>query len=92
MNISIILPAYNEKDTVEPLIRRILNLKYPVEIIVVDDNSPDGTWKIVDKISKENNNVRLLRRIDKKGLTSAILDGISNSKGEIVVWMDCDLT
>jgi len=90
--ISIILPTYNEKDNIIPLIDEIsdsLNEK-EFEIVVVDDDSPDGTWKLVEKISKECSNIHLLRRQNKRGLTSALNDGIHKSTGDILVWMDCD--
>lgn len=91
--ISVILPTYNEKNNIGKLINSILKIiKQPLEIIVVDDNSPDKTWKIVEKIKKKNNNVKLLRRMDKKGLASALYDGISLSRGNIIVWMDCDFS
>ena len=90
--ISIILPTYNERDNIIPLIDEIsyaLNEK-EFEIIVVDDDSPDETWRVVEKKSKECSNVNLLRRQNKRGLTSALNDGINKSHGDIVVWMDCD--
>ena len=90
--ISVILPTYNEKDNIIPLIDEIfryLNNK-TFEIIVVDDDSPDGTWKLVEKKSQECDNIHLLHRQNKRGLTSALNDGINKSTGDIVVWMDCD--
>jgi len=91
--VSIILPTYNEKENIERLIDYILrNVKHPLEIIVVDDDSPDKTWQLVESIGKKKNNVRLLRRINKRGDASAILDGISVSRGDIVIWMDCDFS
>ena len=92
IKISVILPTYNEKDNIGLLIDEInSNLSNnQIEIIVVDDNSPDGTSKIVEEKQKTNPNVQLLCREDKKGLTSALNDGIAKSTGEILVWMDCD--
>ena len=88
--ISVILPTYNEKDNIKKLINEILANVKDVEIIVVDDDSPDLTWKEVQKIKKKN--VRVIRRIKEKGLPSAIARGIKESKGDVVVWMDCDLS
>ena len=92
ITISVILPTYNEKDNIGPLIDEInSNLSNnEFELIVVDDNSPDGTSKVVAEKQKTNPNVQLLCRVDKKGLTSAMNDGIAKSTGEILVWMDCD--
>jgi dolichol-phosphate mannosyltransferase len=91
--ISVILPTYNEKGNIEKLIEKIFsNLPQDIETIVIDDDSPDGTWKVVENISKRDSRVRLVRRINQRGLTSAIARGISLSKGQIVVWMDGDFS
>ncbi|MBS3138858.1 polyprenol monophosphomannose synthase [Candidatus Woesearchaeota archaeon] len=89
--VSVVLPSYNEKDNIAEAIERIeksLGSKL-LEILVVDDNSPDGTWKVVEDLN--NNKVRLIRRMNEKGLASALSRGIKESHGSIVVWMDCDL-
>jgi len=89
--VSIVLPTYNEKDNIVDLIRAIQkSFDGDVEIIVVDDDSPDKTWQVVEKIATED--IRLLRRLDQKCLTTAISDGIAISKGEVVGWMDCDFS
>jgi len=91
--ISVVLPTYNERENIERFITTILEtVNRNVEIVVVDDDSPDGTWEVVERIQARNGNVRLMRRVGKRGLASAILDGITWSKGEIVVWMDCDFS
>ena len=91
--VSVILPTYNEKDNIPLLISEIFRqLPYETEIIVVDDDSPDGTWQVVEEMAKENQNLRLLRRVDKKGLVSALNDGIAVSEGDVVAWMDSDLS
>ncbi|HLC81358.1 MAG TPA: polyprenol monophosphomannose synthase [Candidatus Nanoarchaeia archaeon] len=91
--VSVVLPSYNEKENIEEAINRISTslgsqLK---EIIVVDDNSPDGTWNIVQKISAKNKTVRLIHRVNEKGLASALDDGVRAAQGNVIVWMDCDL-
>lgn len=92
-DVSVILPTYNEKENIKRLISEILeNMGKNVEILVVDDDSPDGTWKIVEDMAKENNNIILLRRMNKRGLTSALTDGIKLAKGNIIAWMDTDLS
>jgi len=58
---------------------------------VVDDNSPDGTWKVVEEIASAEARVRLLRRTTERGLTSAIWAGIQAADTDAVSWMDCDL-
>lgn len=89
--VSIVLPTYNEKDNIVDLIRAIQkSFNNAVEIIIVDDDSPDKTWQVVEKIADED--IKILRRLDQKCLTTAISDGIALSKGEFVGWMDCDFS
>ena len=94
MNLSIILPTYNERESINSLISEIYALlvshQYTFEIVVVDDNSPDGTFAEVLKHWKGNPSVRLLLREDEKGLATAILHGIKHSTGEKVIVMDTD--
>jgi dolichol-phosphate mannosyltransferase len=91
--VSVILPTYDESQNVQELISAILNCMEPApEIIVVDDDSPDGTWEIVTKIQAEHPNVKLLRRIGKRGLATAVAEGIASSRGDIIVWMDSDFS
>ncbi|MBI3026872.1 glycosyltransferase [Candidatus Woesearchaeota archaeon] len=89
--VSVVLPSYNEKDNIKEAVKRISASlgKNLLEIIVVDDNSPDGTWKIVKNIG--NPKVKLIRRMHERGLASALARGVNESKGNVVVWMDCDL-
>jgi len=89
---SIVLPTYNERDNIAPLIRSIdASMNIPCEFIVVDDASPDGTGDIVEALARELDHVRLIARHE-RGLTSAIQRGIDESRGEVVVWMDCDFS
>ena len=92
--VSIILPTYNEKDNISPLIlgiqSQLNNQEY--EITVVDDDSPDGTWRIVQELKKNDEKINLIRRRGRSGLTSAISEGIDSSSGDIIVWMDADLS
>lgn len=94
MKISIVLPSYNERDNVIPLVASLeRNLTpYDREIIIVDDDSPDGTWKVVEEISKTNPHVRLIHRTGERGLTSAFNRGVKESSGDIIAWLDCDMT
>ena len=95
MDISIILPTYNERGNIRLLIQSILRVirkDRQIEIIVVDDDSPDGTWKVVKKLEAEVSPIRLIRRVKERGLASAIQTGISTATGTIIVWMDCDFS
>ena len=91
--VSVILPTYNEADNIIPLIQEILiQVPRESEVIVVDDNSPDGTSKAVEAFGQKDSRVRLNRRIGRKGLTSALQEGINSAQGRVVVWMDCDFS
>jgi len=94
VHVSVVLPTYNERDNIYPLIQALLNhlADASPEIIVVDDDSPDGTWQVVAEVAAQDERVRLLRRLDERGLTSAIAAGIEQARGDIVVWMDCDFS
>ena len=91
--ITVLAPTYNEAKNIEPLIAAIFEaIPYPTEIIVVDDNSPDGTWEVVEKLSTQNPNIRIERRMSNRGLTRSLRRGIELAKGNIIVWMDCDFS
>jgi len=88
--VSIVLPTYNEKDTIELLVAEILQrISSDSEIIVVDDDSPDGTGDIVEKIGEKDLRVRLLKRKE-RGLTSALRAGIDAALHDTVIWLDAD--
>lgn len=90
--ISIIIPTYNECENIILLVKKIERLFFQVnskyEIIVVDDNSPDGTGQVIK--NQSNNYVRLFVRKNERGLGSAILFGIKKAKGDIIIGMDAD--
>jgi len=98
--VSIIIPTYNESQNIVgvlKLIRENIPKGIYTETIVVDDNSPDGTGKIVEdyiygikKIAE--NTIDIIHRKAKNGLSSAILNGIQNAKGETIVVMDSDFS
>ena len=88
--VSIVLPTYNEKDTIALLVEEILRrISSDSEIIVVDDDSPDGTGDIVEKVGEKDLRVRLLRRKE-RGLTSALRAGIDSARHDTVIWLDAD--
>jgi dolichol-phosphate mannosyltransferase len=93
-DITIVLPTFNERDNIVPLIQRGLAAlgDYQVEMLVVDDDSPDGTWQVVAALAEGDPRVRLIRRTEERGLTSAIATGIAQARGTWVGWMDCDLS
>ena len=92
LSLTTILPTYNERENIPILIEGILrHVQPPVQVLVVDDNSPDGTWQVVEEIAGREPRVRLLRRTTERGLTSAIWAGIQAADTDAVSWMDCDL-
>ncbi len=89
---SVVLPTYNEKGNIADLIAAIRAALGDPEVIVVDDNSPDRTWQIVQALAEAEPRIRLVRRTTERGLTSAIRRGIDEARGEVVFWMDCDFS
>jgi len=92
--ISIVIPTYNEARNIQELIPEVAKVvsderSDSFEIIVVDDNSPDGTWRVAEAMAREYP-VRVIRRWAKLGLASAVMLGFFNSRGEILICMDGD--
>lgn len=90
MTVSIIVPTYNERENISPLIAETLTHLPEAELIVVDDDSPDGTWQEVQEGWGGDPRVRLIRRVGQRGLPSALADGVEAAKGEVVAWLDSD--
>ena len=95
MDLSIVLPTYNEKNNIIGLINQILEILKNTEnkeIIVVDDNSPDGTHTACEAAFEKNNSVKILLRENNRGLANSIIEGIKISQGKYIIVMDTDLT
>ncbi len=92
-NLSIVLPTYNEAENLPVICDRIARtLTFTdYEIIVADDNSPDMTWEIGIKIAKDSGNIRVLRRMLRRGLSAACIDAVQAAMGKFIVVMDADL-
>lgn len=98
--ISIIIPTYNESQNILKVIESILKIqlqKLSIQTIVVDDNSPDGTGKILEDYlhtmkQVAGHTIEILHRKAKSGLSSAVLYGIEYAKGHTIVVMDSDLS
>jgi dolichol-phosphate mannosyltransferase len=90
-----VVPTYNEKDNLEELVRRITgacsSAGIESEIVLVDDNSPDGTGDFAEKMAA-NYRMKVLHRTGKMGLSSAVIEGFNASSGSIYVVMDADLS
>ncbi len=91
-DISIIIPTYNEAGNLPVLVERLAaalaGRNY--ELVVVDDDSPDCTWRIAEELAKRHP-LRIFRRIGKRGLSSAVVDGFASAQGESLAVIDADL-
>ncbi|MBI5177893.1 MAG: glycosyltransferase [Nitrospinae bacterium] len=91
----VIIPTYNEAENVELICRRILEQKTPVDLLFVDDNSPDGTGKIADALAEKDGRIHALHRAGKLGLGTAHVHGLqwAYDRGyRVAITMDCDGT
>jgi dolichol-phosphate mannosyltransferase len=90
--ISIIIPTYNERDNIITLVKRIAQAlsNYEYEIVFIDDNSSDGTAELAESLSPEYP-VKVIVRKNKRGLASAVVDGLGYVKSEVIGVMDADL-
>lgn len=94
--LSIVLPTYREADNLAPLVRRLRHAlsetEQPHEIIVVDDDSRDGSVQRVEALAEEGIPIRIIVRTHERGLGSAVLRGFREAIGEVLVCMDADLS
>lgn len=91
--LAVIVPSYNERDNVELLYEKVAVAlgDTPWEMIVVDDNSPDGTADVVNELSRVYANIRCLRRFGRRGLASACVEGMAVTAAPYVAVIDADL-
>jgi dolichol-phosphate mannosyltransferase len=95
LKITIVVPTYNERDNIETLARMILSQDERVDILFVDDNSPDGTGEIADRLAAGSSRVKVLHRAGKLGLGSAYREGFRialDNGADYVVEMDADFS
>ena len=93
--ISIVIPTYNEAKNIPILVKRIseiLGKKYDYEVIIVDDDSPDKTWKVGKDMMKKYPFLHVLRRTKDRGLSQSVLAGFKVAKGDVLGVMDADLS
>ncbi|MEK7850423.1 MAG: polyprenol monophosphomannose synthase [Deltaproteobacteria bacterium] len=91
----VVVPTYNEKDNIERLVRAILDLKRDLHVLIVDDNSPDGTGEIADKLAGSLSEVHVIHRKGKLGLGSAYREGFRYALKEgapLIFEMDADFS
>ena len=91
----VVIPTYNERDNLAPLVKRLMAQTVVVHILVVDDNSPDGTGAVADEIAAQNPLVHVLHRSEKNGLGRAYLAGFAWALAhgfEFILEMDADFS
>jgi dolichol-phosphate mannosyltransferase len=92
----VIIPTYNEKENIEAITRAVLDMPYDFDILVVDDNSPDGTGKIADSLAAADNRIHVLHREKKEGLGPAYIAGfhwgLAHKEYDIFFEMDADFS
>jgi glycosyltransferase involved in cell wall biosynthesis len=89
--LSVVMPAFNEEKTIAEVIRRVLNIPYLFELIVVDDCSTDQTGKIVKELAEQNSKIQYVCQKQNGGKTAALKTGFALTTGEIVIVQDADL-
>ena len=95
MKTFVVIPTYNEAENIESLIKEILNLNLDIHIVVVDDDSPDGTWKIVKNMVEQFDNIHCLRRCGNRGRGTAGVEGFKyalTQGAEYIIEMDADFS
>ena len=94
MNLSVVVPVFNEEESLEPLLREIREALDPLgksyEVIVVDDGSSDGTFALLSRLHKTEPRIKALRFKRNFGQTAAVAAGLAHAQGEIIVAMDGD--
>ena len=91
----IIVPTYNERDNLPRMAQKLLSLPVAVDVLVVDDNSPDGTGRIADELAAKHPQIHVLHRAGKEGLGRAYLAGFKwalEKNYEFIFEMDCDFS
>ena len=91
----VVVPTYNERENLPLLAQRILNLSVPVELLVVDGNSPDGTGKIADDLSAKHPSIHVFHEVGKNGLGRAYCNAFAlalERDYEFILEMDCDFS
>jgi dolichol-phosphate mannosyltransferase len=91
----IVIPTYNEAENLESLVHEILNLPVPFDILIVDDNSPDGTGQIANQLRDRYPRVHVLHRPGKMGLGTAYITGFRwalERNYDYILQMDCDFS
>jgi glycosyltransferase involved in cell wall biosynthesis len=91
MKLSIVIPVYNEKDTLAEIVSRVQATPYDKELVIVDDASTDGSRDILKRLVQENDNIRAFFHDGNQGKGAALRTGFSQVTGDVVLIQDADL-
>ena len=95
MDISVVIPVYNEEESINELAGRIVNTcignKLEYEIIFIDDGSSDSSWKVITTLSEKNKSIKGLRFRRNYGKAASLHSGFIDASGDVVITMDSDL-
>ncbi len=94
--LSLVLPTYNEAENIKTIVEQLSNLLDTVlpqkyELILVDDDSPDGTWRLAQALTTNYPQLKVMRRIKERGLSTAVIRGWQASRGDVLGVIDADL-
>lgn len=96
MEVLVVLPTYNEAENLPLMTEALMELGLDLGILVVDDNSPDGTGAVADRLAAEKNNFHVLHRSEKSGLgnayKAAFIWALENTDARLIQQMDCDFS
>ena len=95
MKVTIVTPTYNEAENLPKLVSALFTLPLDLHVLIVDDNSPDGTGKIADKLAKKDRRLQVMHRPGKLGLRSAYLNAfqqVMQEDTDVIVQMDADFS
>jgi dolichol-phosphate mannosyltransferase len=93
VELTVVIPSFKERDNVEPMLERLEQVLEGTrwEVVYVDDDSPDGTADLVRSIARRDARVRCIQRLGRRGLASAVIEGVLSSSAPLVAVMDADL-
>lgn len=91
MKLSVVIPVYNEKDTIAEILRRVERVRLAHEIVVVDDGSSDGTRQVLQRLARRRPRLRLILHEGNRGKGAAVRTGIAAARGDLILIQDADL-